>query len=111
WRICSPDGAWAKSGSPPVESAANRSPLAERCRLRELVDRRRHVDALAGKKILDRAPQRRIVDVVRRIGGDRQIAARDLVLALGAGLDAGELPLDGVLDRLVIAQLEMQERM
>ena len=48
---------------------------------------------------------------MRRIGGDRQIAARELVLALGAGLDAGELVLDGVLDRLVVAELEMQERM
>ena len=32
------------------------------------------------------------------------------MLALGAGLDAGELVLDGVLDGLVVAELEMQER-
>ena len=33
------------------------------------------------------------------------------MLALGAGLDARELALDGVLDRLIVAELEMQERM
>ena len=47
---------------------------------------------------------------MRRIGGDRQIAARELVLALGAGLDARELVLDRVFDGLVVAELEMQER-
>ena len=48
---------------------------------------------------------------MRRIGGDRQIAARELVLALRAGLDALELVRDGELDGLVVAELEMQERM
>ena len=48
---------------------------------------------------------------MRRIGGGRHIAAGDLVLALGAGLDAGELVRDRVFDRLIIAELEMQERM
>ena len=47
---------------------------------------------------------------MRRIGGGRQIAARELVLALGAGLDAGELVRDRVFDRLIVAELEMQER-
>ena len=45
------------------------------------------------------------------IGGLRQIAARQLVLALGAGLDPRELVGDRVFDGLIIAQLEMQERM
>src|SRR5262245_5045570 len=85
--------------------------LAERCRLRELLARGGDIGALALEKILDCAPQGGIDDVVRGIGRDRQVAARDLVLALGAGLDAAKLVLDGVLDRLVIAQLEMQERM
>ena len=47
---------------------------------------------------------------MRGIGGDRQIAARQLVLALRAGLDALEPVRDGEVDRLVVAELEMQER-
>src|SRR5262249_34901718 len=85
--------------------------LAERRRFRELLARGGDIGALALEKILDRAPQRGIGDVVRGIGRGRQVAARDLVLALGAGLDAAKFVLDGVLDRLVVAQLEMQERM
>ncbi len=45
-----------------------------------------------------------------RMGGHRQVAAGELVLALGAGLDALELAIDGELDGLVVAELEMQER-
>ena len=45
-----------------------------------------------------------------RIGGDRHIAARELVFALRAGLDHRELVGDRIVDRLVIADLEMQER-
>ncbi len=86
------------------------SRLAERAGLRQLLAGRRHIGALALEIVVDRAAQRRIGDVVRRIGGDRQIAARELVLALGAGLDAGELVRDGEFDRLVVAELEMQER-
>src|SRR5262245_9816296 len=74
------------------------SGLAERCRLGELLARRRHVSALALEKVLDRPAQAGIVDVVRGIGRGRQVAARDLVLALGAGLDAEKLLLDRVLD-------------
>ena len=48
---------------------------------------------------------------MRGVGCRRHVAARNLVLALGACFDAGELVLDGVLDRLVIAKLEVQERM
>ncbi len=36
---------------------------------------------------------------------------RDLVLALGAGLHAGELVGDRIFDRLIVADLEMQKRM
>ncbi len=41
--------------------------------------------------------------------GDGAIAARELVLALGAGLDALRAMADGVFDRLIIADLEMQK--
>src|SRR5262245_37190902 len=84
--------------------------LADRRDFRKLPARRRDIGALALEEILDRAPQRRIDDVVRRIGRRRHVAARNLVLALGAGLDAGELVLDGVLDGLIVAELEVQER-
>src|SRR6516225_2332904 len=69
------------------------------------------VSALALEVIGDAAPQGRVGNVVRRIGGGRHVTARDLVLALRAGLDAGQLMRDGVVDRLIVAQLEMQEGM
>jgi hypothetical protein len=50
-----------------------------------------------------------VQDVVRRKGRDGQIAARDLVLALGPCLDARDAMGDRVVDRAVIAKLEMQE--
>ena len=40
----------------------------------------------------------------------RQVAARQLVLALRAGLDPREPVRDRVVDGLVVAELEMQER-
>ena len=43
------------------------------------------------------------------VGGGRQVAALDLVLALGAGLDPLETVADGVVDGLVVAGLEVQE--
>src|SRR5215471_2704856 len=47
---------------------------------------------------------------MRRIGAVREVAARELVLALRAGLHALEPARDGVFDGLVVAELEMQER-
>ena len=55
----------------------------------------------------DGAGEAGVGDPVQRVGGDRQVAARQLVLALGAGLDAGEAVRDGPVDRLV-AELEVQ---
>ena len=45
-----------------------------------------------------------------REGRHRPVAARQLVLALRAGLDAGEAARDRRVDRLIIAELEMEER-
>ena len=98
-----------QAGARRVKSA--RSVLPERRRFAELFDLLSHGGALMLEEIRDRPPQLRIHDLVRRIGGGRQIAAGDLVLTLRARLDPGELVLDGVLDRLIIADLEMQERM
>ena len=85
--------------------------LAERRGRRKLFAGRPHIGPLARKILGHRPPQRRIGDEMRGIGGLRQIAARQLVLALRAGLDARELVGNRVVDGLIVAQLEMQERM
>ena len=46
-----------------------------------------------------------------RISGVRQVAAREFVLALRAGFDPLEPVCDRIVDRLVVAELEMQKRM
>src|SRR5712672_2641612 len=48
---------------------------------------------------------------MRGIRGLRQISARDLVLALRTGLDGFQTAPDRKVDGLIIADLEMQERM
>src|SRR4029079_14228340 len=45
------------------------------------------------------------------VGLNREIAAGELMGALGAGLDPGEAMLNGVVDSLVVADLEMQTGM
>ena len=62
------------------------------------------------EEVGDRAAEARIGDEMRRAGDHRLIAARQLVLALRAGLDRRQAMLDRPFDRLVIAQLEMEER-
>ena len=57
----------------------------------------------------DRIAQALVGDPVRGIGGHRQVAARELVRPLGAGLDPLEPVGDGVVDGAVVAGLEVQE--
>src|ERR1700720_2774545 len=83
--------------------------FAEWASLQQLPAGRLHIGAFAFEIVVDRPPEAGIGDVVRRIGGAGQVAARELVLALGAGLDAGEPVGDRIFDRLVVADLEMQE--
>src|SRR5947209_3705027 len=83
----------------------------ERAELGQLAAGFRDVGALALEIIVDGAAQAGIGDEVRGMGRLRQVAARDLVLALRAGLDGSESVLDREIDRLIIADLEMQERM
>src|SRR6478736_5606508 len=83
----------------------------ERAELGELASGLGDIGALALEVIVDGPAQAGIGDEVRGVGGPRQVAARDLVLALRAGLDMREAALDGEIDRLVVADLEMQERM
>ena len=47
---------------------------------------------------------------MRRVSGNGHVTARELVRALRAGFDASESVPDRVFDRLVVAELEVQER-
>ena len=57
----------------------------------------------------DRPAQSRVGDPVGRVDGGGQVATRDLVLALGPGLDAATGRGRWRVDGLVIAELEMEE--
>ena len=57
----------------------------------------------------DRLPQAFVGDPVRGIGGHGQVAARELVRPLCAGLDPRQPVGDGVVDGAVVAGLEVEE--
>src|SRR3954454_14657350 len=61
--------------------------FAKRSGLAELEPGLRHIGALAPQIVCKCAAQIGIGDVVRRVGGLRQVTAPDLMLALRAGLD------------------------
>src|ERR1700749_4998190 len=84
--------------------------LPERTELGQLAAGFLDIGALALEVIGDRAAQAGIGDVMRGVGGVRQISACELVLALRAGFDDLQLALDREIDRLIVADLEMQER-
>ena len=69
-----------------------------------------HVPALLVEEALDGLAKSGVRDPMGGVGRRRHVAARELVIALRAGLDAGELVLDRVVDRLMVADLEMQAR-
>src|SRR5215211_1444283 len=56
----------------------------------------------------DGVPEGRVSYLVRAVGEGGEEAPRELVLALRAGLEELEAPLDGELDPLVVAELEVQ---
>src|SRR3984957_11681508 len=64
--------------------------------------------ALAREELRDRAAKALVRDVMRAVGRHRQVAALELMRALGAGLDPLQPVIDRELDRPVIATLEMQ---
>src|SRR5262245_11645760 len=82
--------------------------LAERGKFGEFLAGGIDVGALALEVVGDRTPQGRVGDERCRVRTGRQIAAGKLVLALGAGLDPRQPMRNGKLDRLVVADLEMQ---
>src|SRR5215813_9256366 len=69
------------------------------------------IGTFALEVIRDRPSQTGVGDVMGGVGGVRQISACELVLALRAGLDDLQPAFDREVDRLIIADLEMQERM
>src|SRR3954471_4741681 len=85
--------------------------FAERAELGQLTSGFRDIGALALEVIVDGAAQARIGDEVSGVGGPWQVAACDLVLALCARLDIRQAAFDGEVDRLIVADLEMQEGM
>src|SRR4029077_14062427 len=66
-----------------------------------------YIKALARKIIGDGTAQRRICDVMGRIGGVGHVASRELMLALRAGFDPLQSVCDRVVDGLIVADLEM----
>src|SRR5665213_3996561 len=73
--------------------------------------RDRYISPLARQIFRDCAAKARIGDEMGGVGGVRQVAARELMLSLRAGFDPFQLMHNRVIDRLIIAELEMQERM
>ena len=70
-----------------------------------------YIGALTPEIFVDGAAQTGVGDVVRGVGRLRQISARDLVLALRTRLDDFQAALNRKVDGLIVADLEMQERM
>src|ERR1700721_2447702 len=73
-------------------------------------DRALNSSPLVSEIVGDRSGKPRIGELVRRIGESRPIAARELVLALGASLAAAQSARKREVDRLIVADLEMQKR-
>jgi hypothetical protein len=65
--------------------------------------------ALLLEEVVDGAAEAAVDDPVGREGRHRKIAALNLVVALGAGLDALQAMGDGIVDGLIVAGLEVQE--
>ena len=85
--------------------------LAERAEPGQLAAGLGDIGALAAQIVRYGVTKIGVDDVVRGVGRMRQISARELVLTLRAGLDDLEAALDREFDRLIVADLEMQERM
>src|ERR1700730_15782548 len=69
------------------------------------------MNTLSLEIVLDRAGETLIAYVMRRKSRHRAIASGKLMLPLRASLDAGEAARNREFNRLIIADLEMQERM
>src|SRR6516164_4195884 len=81
----------------------------ERAEFGEFAAGFRDIGALSSQVVVDGAAQAGIGNEVCGIGRLGQVAACDLVLALRAGLDVFATAVDRKFDRLIVADLEMQE--
>src|SRR5260370_37016845 len=104
-----PENLYLASRSRPRWSRRLIRHFTERPGLAQLAPGVGDIGAFALQIVRYRAAQAGIGDVVRGIGGLRQVAARDLVLALRAGLDRFQATLNRKIDGLAAATLEMQE--
>src|ERR1700722_4080454 len=73
-------------------------------------DRALDRDTLVSEIVGDRSSKPCVCEFVRRVGQGRAVAARELVLALSASLDAAQSAREREVDRLIVADLEMQKR-
>src|SRR5439155_1000148 len=80
----------------------------ERRPLVEPLDLARHSRPLAGEELGHRRAQPRVADEVHALGGLRVKAAEMLEIAAGTRLEAGEPARDRVLDRRVVADVEVE---
>src|SRR3954454_10988098 len=85
--------------------------LAERPGLGQFASRLRHIAPLPSEIVPHRPAQTGVDDMMRGVGGLRQVTASDLVLALRAGFHPLKATLYRDLHCLIVADLEMQERM
>src|SRR6266446_7623562 len=69
-----------------------------------------YISALAEQKIGDSLAQAGVADEVHTAGESRVEAPQPFVFAAGTGLEALDAVDDAVLDRRVVADIEMQER-
>src|SRR5690606_26141357 len=90
-------------------SAPGRLSLSKRGSFAEKELILRDAGAFALEEFGNGRPETGVGDEMHRSGLDGFVAARELVAALRARLDAGKAAFDGRVDGLVIAQLEMQE--
>src|SRR5471032_2435367 len=92
-------------------SAQRRLPLSVRRVFLINRDRVLHRRALAREIFGDCGAQSLVGESMQRMGWHRAIAARQLVFALRARFDALQAARNGEIDRLVVADLEMQKWM
>src|SRR5688500_280131 len=85
--------------------------LAERTVLAQQLAHLFDIGALAGEIVADRPAKAGMRDIMGGMRRHRQVTAGELVFALRSGLDPFQPFRKGEVDRLVIADLEMQEGM
>src|SRR3954452_5816813 len=99
---------YAVMAAPCICSSRRFAGVAERPGVRQFPHRFRHVAPFPPEIIPHRAAEIGVDDIMRGVGGLRQITSCDLVLALRAGLDPLQAAQNRKIDGLVVADLEME---